>query len=592
MYLLLQMFRYYQKYYVNGLRNDFILALSGLLKKNTSKKLDDALKIVETICDETNDDEKEARLELVKRTYSIEDDTKITGYNNLKDIIMNDKDFRLLTLMLGTKNIVKKDYDKIDNESSGEKASIILELYEKYNFVYIIETKEFLFYKDGIYQDFANELIEREVESMFPNLKKSKEIKEIVDAIKRQNHHSMNEFDKDVNILNLQNGLYNILTEELRPHDPTYLSRIQHPIVFEPNAESPKFEKFLSEIIDEENQRKILIYLAANTFYRNNTYPYIAILYGIGKNGKSVFVNLLSEMLGESNRSAVNLKNLMENRFSKVQLAQKNANFDSELTSLTIRDTAALKQLASDDLVYVEDKYKRGYSTHLYAKLWFNGNKMPDVKDDTDGWFRRTVPIIFPHQFSGENENTNLLNELIEEKNGIFNILRKALKEILTEQALDISIEEQKEKMQILSNPVEKFIEETCNIYLDGMTEVKWNEESQKFEEEPINIEDFIAVKSEIYTEYNEWCRRKNIPSKLDQKIFGRKIKNYLRQIEYFKNNLHGKIETQRRIDGKPVEVWIGIKMIPNSTDSQSNDDFAQDIEPKIAVKERFKKNN
>lgn len=194
-----------QKYYDFGSRNDLILSFAGFLRKN-NVEYEEALEIVETLCDEAFDEEKEARLDLVARTYKIEDPKELTGYSMLREMIIDDKDFSLLTTTLGisnnTKNRTKKEKDK--NPSKDE---IISELQSQYEFAYVIESKDFLYYRNGIYIDYTKELIEREIESNYPNQFDTNEIKEIVDTIQRTSHVSINDFDKDINILNLPVGL-------------------------------------------------------------------------------------------------------------------------------------------------------------------------------------------------------------------------------------------------------------------------------------------------------------------------------------------------------------------------------------------------
>jgi phage/plasmid-associated DNA primase len=74
-------------------------------------------------------------------------------------------------------------------------------------------------------------------------------VSEIKGRIMRYTYHKRNEFDADLNVIDMLNGLYNIRTDELKPHDPDYLSRNQKPIFCNPNAKPKLFGKFLSEIL-------------------------------------------------------------------------------------------------------------------------------------------------------------------------------------------------------------------------------------------------------------------------------------------------------------------------------------------------------
>ena len=50
------------------------------------------------------------------------------------------------------------------------------------------------------------------------------------------------EFDKDLDILSVKNGLINIRTGEFKDYDPNYLSLIQLPIPYNPKAKNADLE--------------------------------------------------------------------------------------------------------------------------------------------------------------------------------------------------------------------------------------------------------------------------------------------------------------------------------------------------------------
>jgi phage/plasmid-associated DNA primase len=57
------------------------------------------------------------------------------------------------------------------------------------------------------------------------------------------------EFDNGGDIKNVRNGLLNIITKELKPHTPDFLSTQQFSIIYDPNAKWPtETIKFLKEV--------------------------------------------------------------------------------------------------------------------------------------------------------------------------------------------------------------------------------------------------------------------------------------------------------------------------------------------------------
>ena len=73
-------------------------------------------------------------------------------------------------------------------------------------------------------------IIEKEAEAICGYSLSNKALKEIKGHITRSCYHNREDFDKDLNIINMKNGLYNIQTGEFREHSPDYLSMIQIPV--------------------------------------------------------------------------------------------------------------------------------------------------------------------------------------------------------------------------------------------------------------------------------------------------------------------------------------------------------------------------
>lgn len=68
-------------------------------------------------------------------------------------------------------------------------------------------------------------------------------------------------------------------------------------------------------------------------------------IYGSGGTGKSTLINILREMIGADNYSAVTLQYLMQERFAKIGLYRKTANFDTDAKPQYLADGATLKML-------------------------------------------------------------------------------------------------------------------------------------------------------------------------------------------------------------------------------------------------------
>jgi putative DNA primase/helicase len=282
----------------------------------------------------------------------------------------------------------------------------------------------------------------------------------------RRTYHKHEELDADSNIINLKNGLYDIDNDILKPHTPEYLSINQKPIVHVKDNKPNRFGTFLSEVLYPRNIRTV-VEAMAYTFERDYPIEVIFVFHGIGRNGKSVVTSTLTEMHGRRNVSNVSLSQMIGDMFALSDLEGKDLNIDNELASQTIKETGVIKRLTggSRQPVRIQRKNQRAYDTILYAKLFFNANKIPLSTDDSDAYNRRVIITAFPYVFEGEKEDKKLLAKLTEknEISGIFNVLMKALRHIRKTQDIYVSeqtTEEKRIKYERALMPIKSFIEE------------------------------------------------------------------------------------------------------------------------------------
>ena len=87
-----------------------------------------------------------------------------------------------------------------------------------------LPSKELLYYNNGVYTAGGEIIIEKEAEDICGYRLSNKALTEIKGHITRSRYHSKDDFDKDLNIINMKNGLFNIQTGEFMEHSPDSLS--------------------------------------------------------------------------------------------------------------------------------------------------------------------------------------------------------------------------------------------------------------------------------------------------------------------------------------------------------------------------------
>lgn len=173
--------------------------------------------------------------------------------------------------------------------------------------------------------------------------------------------------------INLANGMYDWRRGKLLAHDPAYLSTIQLPIKYNPDASCPLFDRFISGVLPEDcwkankNNPGFIWELIAYTLYSGNPLHVAILLYGNGRNGKGTFIRLLEQLLGARNCSTVTLHELSENRFRAATLYGKLANLAGDIDSRWLESTAMFKAITGGDTIQGENKYGPAFDFRPWA---------------------------------------------------------------------------------------------------------------------------------------------------------------------------------------------------------------------------------
>jgi putative DNA primase/helicase len=220
----------------------------------------------------------------------------------------------------------------------------------------------------------------------------------------------------------LQNVMLNFMTFETKPHDLDFYSTYALPVSFDPNSTKrcERWEKYLQETIQTAGPIAQVQEFAGFCLTRHTKYEKCLLLYGPGADGKSTFMKTLKAMVGNENCAAVSFASL-ENEFHRSSLYNKLLNISTEVGAQAI-ESPYFKAISSGDPIDAAFKHQNSFTFEPYCKLIFAGNVMPRVKDNSDGFFRKILPIHFKRQFKEDDPDRDpeLLNKFKEELSEIF----------------------------------------------------------------------------------------------------------------------------------------------------------------------------
>lgn len=107
------------------------------------------------------------------------------------------------------------------------------------------------------------------------------------------------DLDADPYLLNCHNGVLDLRTGQLGPHDPKLLITKLAGAAYRPGATGAAFTNFVRRIQPDEDMRAFIARLLGHTLEGRVVEHILAILHGIGANGKSTLIAAVEHALGD-----------------------------------------------------------------------------------------------------------------------------------------------------------------------------------------------------------------------------------------------------------------------------------------------------
>lgn len=307
-------------------------------------------------------------------------------------------------------------------------------------------------------------------------------------------------------LINLRNGTFSITPDNqfIRNFQQDDFLTYQLPFVYNPLATSPTFKEYLDKVLPDTEQQKVLAEFIGYVFIKHKTLKLekFLILLGDGSNGKSVFFDIISELLGNENVSNFSLQSLTnENGYYRAMLSDKLVNYSPEIS--TQMNTTLFKQLVSGEKVEARFPYGKPFILEEYAKLMFNTNELPREIEHNHAFFRRFLIIHFG--ITIENGDPELAKNIIAtELPGVFNWVLDGLKRLLTQKKFTYSKE---------MNCILEEYKRDSDTVLTFLTEEGF--------EKSIEAELKLSV---FYQDYVSYCKRSGFKSG-SKRLFSKRLK-------------------------------------------------------------------
>lgn len=284
---------------------------------------------------------------------------------------------------------------------------------------------------------------------------------------------SPDDFDAYTDYLNCQNGIVNLRNGELIPHDSNFMMSKACLSDYDTSHGKPKrWLQFLDEVTDGDSELVEYIQRCIGYSISGSTREQCAyFLYGLGNNGKSTFLDTISELLGNYAANAQPDSLMLHSKFggsgANSDIARlKSARFvtSEEPTEGVRLNEGLLKQLTGGSKVTCRFLYGDEFEYTPEFKIWIATNHKPIVRGTDLGIWRRIKLIPFEVNIPKEKVDKNLKYRLRKEfpqilawaVEGCIKWQREGIAE--PQRVLDAT-KEYKQEMDLIASFVEQCIE-------------------------------------------------------------------------------------------------------------------------------------
>jgi len=238
-------------------------------------------------------------------------------------------------------------------------------------------------------------------------------------------HHS--DLDKGRFFLNCRNGTVDLTTGAMRPHERLDLLTHDVEIDYRPDAAAPTWLRFLKDVFAGDADLIDFVQRALGYSLTGDVREQVLLIcHGSGSNGKSVFLNILRQLLGKlawqaapdlllqdkARRHPTEQADLFGKRIIVCQETGEGRRFNETL----------VKQLTGGDAITARRMHEDFWSFEPTHKIWLSTNHRPEIRGTDHAIWRRVRLIPFAAQFSDESDprkDPEMESRLLTERPGI-----------------------------------------------------------------------------------------------------------------------------------------------------------------------------
>ncbi|MCK4626277.1 MAG: bifunctional DNA primase/polymerase [Phycisphaerae bacterium] len=368
--------------------------------------------------------------------------------------------------------------------------------------------------------------------------KGAKAARETLEVIKHRTAIDVDAMDQDRWLLGVENGVIDLRSGELLPHDRQRMISVLCPTTYDPDTPCERWLQFLAEIMAGDDAMIEALQRMAGYFLTGDISEQILpIFYGPGSNGKNVFLDTITGIMGphaaEAPDGLVTTKKTDEHPTEIADLFGKRLVVASETEEGKKLRIGLVKKITGNK--YLKGRFMRRdyFQFERTHKTVLVTNNKPVITETSNAIWRRLRLIPFEVTIPKARQDKHLTDKLVAEWPGI---LAWAVRGCLAWQqhqcdlALPEAVVEATEAYRSDSDHVADFVAERCN---------DWRRHPEQKMKTP---------KERVYSAYCTWCRDIG-EDVLSRTSFNKRMRG------------QGFVDKTAKTDRKAQKCWIHITL-------------------------------
>lgn len=313
---------------------------------------------------------------------------------------------------------------------------------------------------------------------------------------------SVSEFDADPDLLNCKNGVVNLQTGEIAPHDPAQRFTYCVPVDYDPSADYVEWVEFLAgvDVGDLADFLQLAVGYSLTGHTREECLFYI---HGPTRSGKGTFTETLLSILPRPLGVEANFSTFTASREGDTQ------NFDlaplkpcrvviaSESNKYDRLNEGKIKMATGGNEIMCAFKHRDHFNYRPQFKIWLVSNHPVSGDENDDAFWGRVRVVTFPTSFLGKEDKR--LKQRMKSPEVLRGVLAWAVAgaiqwyELAQGLPLPARIQEDTNRHRLETDYVQQWLDECCEANLDDSG---WTSN---------------AV---LHKSYREWCEEYGVQAK------------------------------------------------------------------------------